>query len=370
MSHEHTIQQAYVDYFQRQVRLNDTTHLAWLRERQTEAIHDFATHGFPTTRQEDWKYTNLRPLMRTYFQPVDTVSSHLSTAQLADYNFVGEAAYTIVFINGKLAHIFGTETLPTGSKIINLQQALCEDNNIDFFKQNCLQQNNSVSALNFALMQDGAFIKIARNTCLTAPIHLLFISDYPLAEAASHLCNVIVLEDGAYAQIIETYVSHNQQSYFHTIENHIVLQTQAQLTFHTLQNENKQSYQIQNTHIKQQQDSLYQHFVIDVGGRLIRREICSQLQQKGASCELYGLYLLHGKQHVDNHTRIEHQVPQTQSRELFKGTLDGQSHAVFNGKIVIAKNASQTQSVQENHNLNLVHQFSYVVQLVLHPAKR
>jgi Fe-S cluster assembly protein SufD len=211
--------------------------------------------------------------------------------------------------------------------------------------------SNPLVALNTMLMSDGAFIHLSAQAKIDVPIYLLHLN---LADGGtSQLRHLVLAEEGSEAVIIEHYVSANEVTCWTNTVTEIDLACNAGIEHYKLQEEGGKALHIASVDIDQDRDSRFTSHNINLGGRLVRNDVNARLDGEDAHSVLNGLYVLNGRQHVDNHTRIDHLKPRTVSRELYKGVLDGWSRGVFNGKIIVHKDAQLTDSSQSNHNLLL-----------------
>jgi Fe-S cluster assembly protein SufD len=202
-------------------------------------------------------------------------------------------------------------------------------------------------------MQDGACIYIPRGTILDVPLHFVFISLRQGEPTVSYPRNLLVLEDGAQATVIESYIGLGSDAHFTNAVTELVLGQNAVAEHCKLEWEGSGAFHIATLQVQQARSSTLVSHAFAVGGALARQDIDVVLQGEGGDATLNGLYMATGRQHIDNHTRIDHVMPHCVSRELYKGVLDGQARGVFNGKIVVHKDAQQTDAKQTNKNLLL-----------------
>jgi Fe-S cluster assembly protein SufD len=212
--------------------------------------------------------------------------------------------------------------------------------------------DNVFVALNSAFLQEGAVILIPDGCIVEKPIELMFVSTAQ-TKAHHHPRVLIVTGKGSIANIVENYTGLNTGIYFSNAVTEIVLGQGSVMEHYKIQRESEQAFHIANTRVHQHRDSSYGSLSMTLGAELSRNELNVLLAGEGASCELNGLYLVGGIQHVDNQTNIDHAQPHSTSQELYKGILSGKSHAVFNGKIIVRKDAQRTDARQINKNLLL-----------------
>ena len=209
------------------------------------------------------------------------------------------------------------------------------------------------AALNTAMIQEGGFVRISAGVELSQPIHLLYVATPEATGGVTHPRNLILVERGARAAVVESYVAAGSGAYWTNAVSEVSLGAGAWLEHARIQRESEQAYHIGLTHVDQQRDSHYRSFSMGMGGALARHNLHARLNGENVETLLYGLYLTRGEQLVDNHTAIYHDHPNCRSWEVYKGVLDGRSRAVFNGKVFVRPEAQKTDAKQTNRNLLL-----------------
>lgn len=349
--------QTSVDYFLAQHDRPDNRHnIPWLFEQQSRAIESFREKGFPTTRLEDWKYTDVKPILKREFTlpeetPVDIDHILPESARPA-----GLECHELVFVNGRpVSGNLENDDLPAGVIIKPLQQAIDENDGLvrQHLNRYAGTDKNGFSALNTAYIRNGAAVFIPENTILRKPLHLLYLSDRQEKPFASNPRNLLVLEKNAQAAVIETYIGTEEAEYLTNTVTEIRLSGGASLEHYKLQRESMNGFHIGNTQVHQQADSHFTSHSVSLGGKLARNDIDVRLLERGAEVTLNGLYIAGKSQHIDNHTRVDHLSPHTGSTETYRGVLSGRSRGVFNGKVVVHKGAFKTNAHQSNANLLL-----------------
>ena len=326
----------------------------WLANMREASLERFAELGFPGPRNEDWKYTNVRPLERPRFHP-GQLDERVDEASLMPYLLGGQSACRLVFVNGHFSpRLSMSKELPSGVTVTGLAETIEHNPELleEYLSDSVERTADGFAALNMALMSDGACVRIGRGVALERPIHLLFVHSGD-QETAVHLRNLVVLEEGAQASLVESYVALEDGRFMTNVATEAVVGANAGLDHYKLAMENENTYHIANTHARVDRDGRYFNHNITTGGRLVRNDLRSELRAEGADCELNGLSLLRGRQHVDNHTRIDHWKPHCTSREWYKGVLDDHSRSVFTGRVVVHPNAQKTDAQQANNNLLL-----------------
>lgn len=328
-------------------------HLPWLGQIRSAALETFAQRGFPTKRDEEWKYTSVAEFERHPFLAAsDNRDANAAATPALNYALEHDAAHLLVFHNGRYAPALSAPgRLPSGVILGSLADAL--NTTPDAIQPYLVNEDAqpAFSALNAAFMADGAYLHLKRGTELEAPVHLLFISTGP--GGASYSRNVIVAETGTRATVIEHYIGADKVTYFTNAVTRIFAAENAVIEHHKLQQESSGAFHVAGIHAIQGRDSQVESHSFTLGAALTRNDITTVFDASGCEATLNGLYLIGGSQHVDNHTRIDHLQANGSSRENYRGVLDGESHAVFNGKIIVHPGAQKTNAYQVNHNLLL-----------------
>jgi Fe-S cluster assembly protein SufD len=339
--------------FEREVGQNGQ---AWTQQLRKAAITRFAELGFPTTHDEEWKYTNVAPITRIPFQPAQRTAHRLAAEALAAATIPGLVPTQLVFINGYFVpELSARRALPTGAEVGSLAQALAtRPPGIEsHLARYAGFEEQAFVALNTAFMQDGAYVYVPRGCVVDVPIHLVFIS-LPQGEATvSHPRNLLVFEENTQAVVIESYIGLGQDVYLTNAVSECVLGQNATIEHNRLEWESTSAFHIATLQVQQARSSNFVSHAIAVGGALARHDINVVLDGEGGENTLNGLFMATAQQHIDNHTRIDHIRPHCTSRELYKGILDGKGRGVFNGKVVVHKDAQQTDAMQTNKNLLL-----------------
>lgn len=328
----------------------------WLLDQQSAAIETFRQYGFPSPRLEEWKYTDVLPMLKRDFRLSTATDLTINHSLLEAARFAGLDTDELVFINGhSVSAPTRSETAATGILLMPLRQALATHS--DLVRQHLNRyadpHKNGFSALNTAFIQDGAAIIIPDGTTLEKPVHLVYLSDNRQTSFACNPRNLLILGKHSRATIIETYIGTDEVEYFTNTTTEISLDEGADLEHYKLQHEGEQGFHIGNMQVNQKRDSRFLSHSISLGAKLARNDIDVRLPESGAEVILNGLYMADRTQHVDNHTRIDHLSPHTGSNETYRGVLAGHSRGVFNGKVIVHKDAQKTSAHQSNANLLL-----------------
>ncbi len=326
----------------------------WISRMRDQAMTEFQQHAFPDTRVEEWKYTDLRSLKRHSFSP-PVAPGEIHEAALEPWLFDHEPMHRLVFVDGRYApNLCPFPTWLDGVTLTSLATVMehSPDELETVLGHTLGTDRPGFDAMNTAFLQDGAFIRLERDAVLEQPVHLLFINTGQ-ADCMTTVRNVIQAGPGSAATVIESWVALNDATSLTNTVTEIVLDENATLAHYKLEQEAAAATHIGGLYVQQDRNSHLDAHSIALGGRLVRNELQVDLNGRGAQCNLNGLTLTHGQQHVDNHTRIEHHQPQATSNEWYRGILDDRSRTVFSGRIVVHPGAQQTQAQQSNHSLLL-----------------
>jgi Fe-S cluster assembly protein SufD len=345
---------------QEQRRANGAGWLARLRE---SAFDRFEQLGFPTTDEEEWKYTNVAPLTKIDFEPLpfaDADAQSFDAARLKGFTYEEARASRLVFVNGSYRQeLSSVEALPEGVVVHDLRRALDDARNEKILREQLARgadyNLNGFTALNTAFAGSGAFLQIPQGVRVEAPLHVLFLSDAQeeASPAASFPRLLIVCERDSAATVIESYAATVDGVYLTNAVVEVVLADNARLEHYKVQNESPRAFHIATTTAELGRSSSFNSTSITLGAQLSRHDIRVLLDSEGAECSVDGLYIVGTGQHADTHSLIDHRQPHCTSRQLYKGILDGKSRAVFNGKVFVREGAQQTDAQQTNRNLLL-----------------
>lgn len=329
----------------------------WLRKTRRDHAQRFAELGFPTTREEEWRNTNISPITTTTFGA--PTSSVRTLPQLPAVARLENSGSRLVFVDGRYAPELSSVTaLPDGVWVGPLGEALRSepDRLKPYLTARAAEATPAFRAINAALATDGAVVWIPEGCIVEEPVHLAYVStgEGEAGEAsASHLRTLIVAGRSSQATIVESYSGLDGRTYLTNAVTEVHLGPDAKLRHRRVQLESEGAYHIATVESHQAADSRYDACNVNLGGRLVRNEIRGILDGEGAHCTLDGLCLTHDQQHLDNHTVLDHARPHCDSRELYKSILGGKSRTVFNGRIIVRPDAQQTDAKQSNPNLLL-----------------
>ncbi len=348
--------QLYLDEFARlePERTAEPTRVAEMRRR---AIERFAAVGFPSTREEEWRFTNVAPIAKASFGPASSEVVGLGIEAIAPWVFSGTAA-RLTFVDGRFAPgLSFVGDLPGGVFVGRLAEAIEAQReevtqHLGEHRSGDGPDTHGFAALNAALFFDGACLLLPRGARIEAPIHLLFVAT---GGVMSFPRNLIVLSEDSEAVVVETYagiVGAGGASLTVPVTE-IVANANANLRHVKVQREDPEAFHVAAFELHQERSSRVASHSISLGGGIVRNDLHAVLAGEGADCILNGLYLAEGRQLVDNHMKVEHVAAHCDSHELYKGVLDGKARAVFNGLIYVHRGAQKTDAKQSNRNLLL-----------------
>lgn len=337
-----------LDYYQQQAAQNLRSEIPFLLNLQAQALSDFERFGFPTRQVEDWKYTDVGSFLTKRFE-----RASFKDAGMARGEHAPSVGLPIHLVNGQISGIEHlTGDLPNGVMILPLAQAMIDcPEKIQPYLGRILPQEHGFQALNTAMLQSGLLIYVPAGVCLEAPLLLSHWQDE--ADQAVYLRHVIVAEEGSLVSVIEDYDGHADCSYFTNAMTEVFAAAHAQVNHYKIQRESKQSYHISHVAVTQSEGSQVNNHLLSLGGKLVRCDLSIRLRESHARCLLNGLYAPSEGQHMDHHTAVYHEVPNCQSDQDYKGMLSGRARAVFNGKVLVEKDAQKTVAHQQNKNLLL-----------------
>lgn len=328
---------------------------SWIDRLRLSALDRFEQLGFPTLRDEEWKYTSPAPIAKTHFTIAPGAA--IARAEIEKHFYPEAADSRLVFVNGRLSDEFSSlAAIPAGVTVTGLAKALADGNHADAVREHLARgadyQEKAFDALNTAFIDDGALVLVPRDVEIAAPIHLLFVTVGAEQPVAVFPRVLVVGETGSKATVIESHVGTESQ-YFSNAVAEIVLADEARLTHYLVQNQGAEAFHLATTNAQVNRGSTYDATTITLGAKLSRHDISVALQAEGAECWVDGLYIVGDGQHTDTHSAIHHTKPHTASHQLYKGILDGKSRAVFNGKVFVHVDAQGTDARQTNRNLLL-----------------
>jgi Fe-S cluster assembly protein SufD len=346
----------YVSRFAEVAAANSASSPQWLNNIRKNAIDQFAAMGFPSGRDEKWRFTNFSSLARKKFAVPNGQGASVSTS-LDEAPGVGWWSDTrIVFVDGKLSiGLSSLGELPDGVYAGNVFNALSD--NATKLEQSLATiadvADNPFAALNAAFFTDGGVLIIPEGVRVESPIQFLYLASDDMHHSVSSLRSVFMIGENAEVTIVESFLGLGSGCSWTNAVTEMIVADGANLKAHRFQQESPNAFHTATTQCRQGRDSNLTFSTVDFGSSLSRHDICFQLNGTGASCSLRGLSHLRDKQHADNQTTIEHVTPNCSSVEQFTGIFDDSSHGVFTGRVLVRPDAQQTDAMQSSRNLLL-----------------
>jgi len=332
---------------------------AWLEELRSRGAARFAALGFPTVRNEEWRFTNVSPIAGAELSPAPAAVA-VDESQLASFPYA-DAAVRLVFVNGRFSSSLSrTSGLPKGVTVGSLAAAFESDPAVEkLFGREVDLDSRAFAALNTAFAADGAYVSVPDGVVLEQPIHVMFVSLAPAgapslaAGTMSHPRTLIVLGTNSQARLVESYVGLPGQVYLSNAVTEVVVGEHAVLDHYKVQEERLDAFHVASMHIRTARSANVSSHSFTLGAKLTRNDAIATLAGVGSECTLNGLYLGDGDRLIDNHTTIDHAEAHCPSHEIYKGILGGRARAVFNGKIIVRQDAQKTDAKQTNRALLL-----------------
>ena len=332
--------------------LNGDSETFWHSGRK-EGAAELEKLAFPTLKDEEWKYTNVAPILKHSFRPAGTIPAeiHKETINKAILNEI--ESDLMVFVNGNFNSEYSRiSDLPEGVVITSLRSAVKEyPELVKRHLGNYVVSDNAFRAMNKAFALDGFFIFLPKGKTVERTLQIVSIASGENIAINSH--NLIVAEENSEIKIINTFRSEGVGTNLTNLVNEFALAENSRVHYYKIQNENEESFHIDRTQAHQKDNSEFTHLSFSTGGKIARSDINSELDGENIQTHFYGLYLANNSQHVDNHTFADHAKPNCESNELYKGILDDNSRGVFNGKIMVRPDAQKTNAYQSNKTILL-----------------
>lgn len=327
----------------------------WLEALRREAIARFAETGFPTTQDEDWRFTNVSAIARRPFSPLTAPAEKPSPNWLANLPLAGLRGTRLVFVDGHFASDLSRINGGADSiRVLTLESAI--EQQLPLLARHLgrhLQGPTAFSLLNTAFFTDGVVLHVPEGRVLREPVHLVHVSTASGEGPTAHPRHLIVADPGSEFTVMETYVSHVNAAHLTNVVLELVVGAEAHVEHFKFQDENPHSYHVSALHIDLgRQSNLISHSFV-LGASLSRNNIRTVLGGEGIECVLNGLYLTTDDQVADHHMVVDHASPHCNSHEYFNGILDGRSRGVFHGRILVRQPAQKTDAKQTNKNLLL-----------------
>jgi Fe-S cluster assembly protein SufD len=336
----------------------------WLQELRREAFARFWELGFPTLKDEDWRFTNLAPITTSEFSLAGSATFDASSLVSVIPTWAG---VRLVFVNGRFSpELSALGDLGRGVVAMSLAEAIAASHPV--LKEHLAKHEDfrgeAFTALNTAFLQDGAFVLVKRGVVLEKPIYVLYVSTSDGAQMV-HPRNLFVAEEQSQATFVEDYASLPSwtgpaardggatTAFFSNVVTEVVAGADSIVSHFMIEREDAEALNISTLRVQQARNANVDSHSVLVGGALVRNNVHPVLAGDGADCLINGLFIANGRQHMDNYMKVEHASPHCNSRQFYNGILDGHSRGVFHGRIIVHKDAQKTDAKQTNRNLLL-----------------
>ncbi len=348
--------QPYVDQFDAVKERLPGAQLPWLEARRVAGLARFKTVGLPTVKMENWKYTRLPNLDEPGFRLATWDDGHVAVAGVPAFFSDQTALVRLVYVNGIIhPELSQLDQLPDGVSVEPIAQVLETDPG--FIEQHmgteAVAYDQGFAALNAAMMESGTVFRVATGVVINQPIEIVYLNGGTAEPIYRHPRNLFVLESGSQATLVKRHAGISAGAYFNNAVTEIVVGDGAILRHYTIQADCLEALHLSSVHVRVGRDATYENFNLAIGGRLSRTETRVRLEGRGSHCNLSGAYLMKASEHCDNTTVIEHLVPDTTAREVFKGVLNDEARGVFQGKLIVHKDAQRTDGYQMSRALLL-----------------
>ncbi|GEP49976.1 Fe-S cluster assembly protein SufD [Flavobacterium noncentrifugens] len=326
-----------------------------LHDIRTSAIKNFENKGFPTKKEEAWKYTSLNSVLKNDFSVFPKSDNAIEFADVKKYFLHEIDTYKVVFIDGVFSS-FLSATTHDGIDVCLMSSALTKPKYkmvIDEYFNKVASKDESLTCLNTAFALEGAYINIPKSKVVEKPIEIINFSTGTEAALLVQPRNLIIVGENAHVQIIERHQSLNENPVLTNSVTEIFAKKRAIVDYYKIQNDNLEASLVDNTYIAQKEQSHVSVHTFSFGGNITRNNLNFYHQGERIDSTLKGITIIEGKQHVDHHTLVQHATPNCESHQNYKGIFDERSTGVFNGKIYVEREAQKTDAFQQNNNILL-----------------
>lgn len=324
--------------------------------KRVKAIDEFQNFGFPTTKNEEWKYTNVAELQKHSFDILNQ-KSKLTKTEVEKHFIPQLIANNLVILNGVFRSDLSDIISPEIELSINNITDIIYTNEFEAinkkFEQHKQYNYDGFVSLSEAFAGNGILVEVPKNTVVSHPIAIYIIADTQDANSISVPKILFQVNESSEVQIIEQYIKIGENVSFSNVHTEFVVEENANVYYNKIQNEGSQTHHVGNTQVNQIGKSVFNAVTIAFSGNMIRNNLNITFQKEYSETHLFGLSLLNSTTHVDNHTVVDHAVANCQSNELYKAVLDDNSTSVFNGKIFVRQDAQKTNAYQSSKNILL-----------------
>ena len=333
---------------------NQTNIDIYVHDIRSEAIKQFESSGFPNKKLENWKYTSLKNLLNNDYSVLPEINNVLEFKEIRKYLIDDIDSYKIIFVDGKYSsHL--SETTHDGMDICILS-AVFTQSKYELIVENYFNKiasKNGITSLNTAFSSEGAYIHIPKNKLVEKPIQIIHFSTGNESSLMFQPRNMIIVDENSQVQIIERHQSLSENKVFTNSVTEIYADKKSIIDYYKIQNDNLQASLIDNTYVNQQRNSTFSMHTFSFGNELVRNNLNISQNDEFIETTIKGVTIIGNKQHVDHNTLIHHKKSNCNSHQDYKGLFDNKSTGVFNGRIVVNKQAQKTNAFQANNNILL-----------------
>ena len=333
---------------------NQTNIDSYVHDIRSEAIKQFESIGFPNKKLENWKYTSLKSLLNTDYTVLPEINNVLEFKNIKKYLIDDIDSYKIIFVDGKYcSHL--SETTHEGMDICILSAALTQSKYELIIENyfNKIALKDGITSLNTAFSNEGVFIHIPKNKFVEKPIQIIHFSTGNESSLMFQPRNLVVVDENSQVQIIERHQSLSENKVFTNSVTEIYADKKSIIDYYKIQNDNLQASLIDNTYVNQERNSAFSMHTFSFGNELVRNNLNISQNDEFIETTIKGVTIIGDNQHVDHNTLIKHNKPNCNSHQDYKGIYDNKSTGVFNGRIVVNKQAQKTNAFQSNNNVLL-----------------
>ena len=327
----------------------------FLEEKRKNALSQFYKSGFPTKKDEEYKYTNIKEIIEKDYQFSPSKEHQISAEKLKNLRLGEEDFDCMIFINGAFQAGLSSVSI-ADAELLTFNNALNNEENAEVFSTyfNTLANNGlAFTDLNLAYCKEGFFLKVPKNTIVDKPIHVFYLSDSQETNTFYNIRNLLIAEEGAQIEIIESHHNFDESFVLTNSVTEIFAHPNSKADWHKLQNDSDTSYLIDHTFAKQERDSLATVNTFSFCGKLVRNNLDFIHNGENINSFMNGITVISKNQLVDHHTAVHHKTPNCESYQNYKGIYKDHSHGVFNGKVFVEKIAQKTNAYQQNNNVLL-----------------
>lgn len=348
--------ESYTDGYRELKRSRFAENPAWLINIRDDAATEFSRLGFPTLKDEDWRFTNLAPITRSQFSIAAESEKGVDPDIVKGLQIPGLQGIRFIFVNGHYCEeLSELKELPSGVIVSNLKKALKENENkvSEYLTKYASYENQPFTALNTTMFEDGLFVYVPKSVVMDIPVYAVYITADEDVRSMVNIRNLIIAEDNSEVKVVEHYVSASDNVHLSNVVTEAFAGENSRMDHYMLELESPKAFNISTLRVEQQRDSNIKSHSVLLGGSIVRNNVHPVLAGEGSHSLINGLYMSTDRQHMDNFMRVEHASPHCDSRQFYNGVLDKKSRAVFHGRIYVHKNAPKTDAKQTNKNLLL-----------------